>query len=75
MNSSWEVELDRAMKRARKNGYAVLGFAVKPDDGGMMKLDNQDMNREQFVAMLRTAMTVYEEHTTDAKLVVSQGEC
>lgn len=72
---TWEAELDRAMKRAAKSGYAVIGFAVKPDEGGMIKLDNQGMNREQFTAMLGTSLAIYEQHTTDAQLLVAQGEC
>jgi hypothetical protein len=73
MKVTTQKNLDRAMETARREGFAVIGFAVKPDDGGLMRLDNQKMDKQQFIAMLGEALNVFANYTDDgeAKLIIN----
>jgi hypothetical protein len=56
-------KLAAAMEDARSEGFAVIGFAVSPEAGGLVKLDNQHMSREQFCAMLGESLNVFVNFT------------
>ena len=50
------AKMEEVMERARKEGYAVVGFAVLPDDTGIIKLDNQSFERQQFIDFVNMAL-------------------
>ena len=52
--------LHKALQDARKEGYNVIGFAVKPDEDGMVILNNHQLPKEEFTAMMDMALEIYE---------------
>lgn len=73
MKAATQKQIDRAIESARREGFAVIGFAVKPDDGGLIKLDNQKMDKQQFIAMMGEALNVFANFTDDGdpKLIIN----
>lgn len=59
MKFKTQDKLSRALEDARKEGFAVVGFALRPDDNATMQLNNQGMDPMQFLVFLHTAIRAY----------------
>lgn len=62
MKHSTKRMLQKAMEQARKEGFAVIGFAIRPDEGACVKLDNQSMPEPHFVEMMKVALGTFIYH-------------
>ena len=62
MKHSTQKLLQKAMEQARKEGFAVIGFAIRPDEGACVKLDNQAMPEPHFVEMMKVALGTFIYH-------------
>lgn len=73
MKVATQVAIEKAIERARKEGYAVIGLALKPDDEkGMIRIDNQNLDRKMFDEFLSFATDFYIKYTTDKPQVISE---
>lgn len=59
-------DLQDALERCRLQGFDVIGFAVKPDEGAMIILNNRHLPKDEFCAMIDMARELYEGNTQNA---------
>lgn len=68
MQYKTQDKLSKALELARSEGFAVVGFALRPDDNAMMQINNQGMEPMQFLVFMQTAIKAYMTSLPDATL-------
>jgi hypothetical protein len=69
MKAFTEKRFKNICEQVRREGYAVVGFVVKPESDAIMQINNQGMAPEQFVAFMEMALHVYRTSIPERNLV------
>lgn len=59
MQFKTQDKLSKALELVRTDGFAAVGFALRPDDNAMMQINNQEMEPLQFLVFLQTCIRAY----------------